>query len=150
MAGAALELRANVKGADAVGRRLAEILRGVDDLTPLMDEIGAILVSSTQDRFERGRGPDGAAWLPSQRVLSEGGQTLVDPGILLASITPVPGNDQVEVGSNMVYAGIHQFGGEAGRRGATKLPARPYLGIGFGDAAEIEAAAADYLKGLAQ
>tara|TARA_R110000787_G_scaffold168855_6_gene281575 strand:- start:5847 stop:6299 length:453 start_codon:yes stop_codon:yes gene_type:complete len=150
MTGAAVEINANVKGTEVVERRLAKMLRGVEDLEPLMDEIGGILVASTQHNFERGRAPDGTAWLPSERATNEGGQTLIDSGILLTSITHNADRDSVEVGSNMVYAGIHQFGGAAGRNGATKLPARPYLGISTGDAFEIEAAAEDYLAELAR
>ena len=150
MAGAALEINTKIRGTQGIERRLAKMLRGVEDLEPLMDEIGGILVASTQHNFERGRAPDGTAWLPSERALNEGGQTLIDSGILLASITHSADRDRVEVGSNMVYAGIHQFGGAAGRNGATKLPPRPYLGISTGDAFEIEAAAEDYLAELAQ
>ena len=35
----------------------------------------------------------------------------------------------VEVGSNVVYAAIHQFGGRAGKGRRARVPARPYLGI---------------------
>lgn len=148
MAGAAIEIRATTIGTSAVERRLSEVLRGVEDLEPLMDEIGAMMVTSTQNRFEHGKGPDGTAWVPSERVLAEGGQTLVDKGILLSSLTHSADADSVEWGSGMVYAGIHQFGGETGRGGATKLPARPYLGIDIGDELAIEDATRDYLAEL--
>ncbi len=148
MAGAALEIRAGVHGVHAIERKLNDIIAGVEDAEPLFDEIGGIMVASTQHNFESGRSPDGTAWIPSERVLAEGGQTLVDKGILLGSITHNAGPDFVEWGSNMVYAGIHQFGGEAGRGGATKLPKREYLGISAGDEFAIEAAAQDYLGGL--
>ncbi len=150
MAGAAFQLRTDLEGSEAVQKRLTKMLRGVDNLFPLMDEIGGIMVASTQDNFERGRAPDGTAWLPSERALDQGGQTLVDQGILLGSQTHSADHDSVEWGSNMVYAGIQQFGGDTGRNRATKLPARPYLGISTGDAAEIESAAEDYLGELAR
>ena len=36
-----------------------------------------------------------------------------------------------KIGSDLVYAAIHHFGGETGRRGHRfTLPARPVLGIG--------------------
>ncbi|PIW30411.1 MAG: phage virion morphogenesis protein [Rhodospirillales bacterium CG15_BIG_FIL_POST_REV_8_21_14_020_66_15] len=150
MAGAAIEIRANIRGTEAIQRRLAKMLSGVSNLEPLMDEIGGIMVASTQHNFETGRAPDGTAWIPSQRALAEGGQTLIHHGILLSSITHQANKDSVEWGSGTVYAGIHQLGGRAGRRGATKLPARPYLGISAGDERAIEAAIADYLGGLVQ
>lgn len=148
MTGAAIEIKASIHGADDINRRLFAMLRGVENREPLMDEIGAALVTSTQFRFEDQQGPDGLAWVPSERALAENGQTLVDKGLLLASITHLPGNDQVEVGSNMVYAGIHQFGGRAGRGHKVDMPARPYLGISFEDETEIDTIVHDYLAGL--
>jgi len=148
MAGAALEIRSSVHGVHAIERKLNGIIAGVEDAEPLFDEIGGIMVASTQHNFESGKSPDGVAWIPSERALAEGGQTLIDKGILLSSITHDAGPDYAEWGSNLVYAGIHQFGGETGRGGATKLPAREYLGIGIGDEFAIVAAAEDYLGEL--
>lgn len=54
-------------------------------------------------------------------------------GHLKNSIHRVAGRDQVEVGSNLVYARIHQFGGQAGRGRKVTIPPRPFLGIDDGD-----------------
>ena len=96
-----------------------------------MDQIGRYLVVSTLRRFERERAPDGSPWLKSARALAEGGQTLTDTGRLRGSIahTVTDGGRAVEVGSNVLYAAIHQFGGRAGKGLRAKIPARPYLGI---------------------
>ncbi len=147
---AALDIRANVRGTKNIERKLDKMLDGVTNLEPLMDEIGGIMVASTQDNFENSRGPDGTAWTPSNRVTKNGGQTLIDSEILFDSITHNPTKDSVEWGSGMIYAGIQNDGGNAGRGGATKLPARTYLGINVGDEQEIEAAASKYLGGLLQ
>lgn len=145
MSGAVLHIDASELG--DVGRRLDRLASRVSNMTPVMDEIGSMLVTSTQDRFETGKGPDGDDWLRSIRVAEAQGnaQTLVDSGRLRDSITHEPGNDQVEIGSNVVYAAIHQFGGEAGRGKAVTLPARPYLGLSAEDKSEIEAIIDDYL-----
>lgn len=150
MTGAAFDIRADMRGTDRISRRLQKILRGVENKTDLMDEIGGLMVASTIDRFENSKSPDGISWVPSERALDESGKTLIDKGLLMGSITHIPGNDQVEVGSNLVYAGIHQFGGSAGRNGSTEIPARPYLGISIGDEFAIEEAAQDYLQDLMQ
>lgn len=147
---AALSIRADLRGTKEIERKLGKMLDGVSNLEPLMDEIGGIMVASTQDNFENSRGPDGTAWIPSKRARDEGGKTLIDFGILFSTVTHNATNDSVEWGSGMVYAGIHNFGGNAGRSGSTKLPARPYLGISVSDEQEIEAAATDYLGGLLQ
>lgn len=117
------------------------------DLSEPLEDIGASLVSSTLGRFEQGRGPDGVAWRPSRRAIDQGGQTLIDSGLLRSSIVYEAGSDQVRVGSNRVYAAIHQEGGQAGRGGKTRLPARPYLGVNDDDRDEIRAIVDDWIAG---
>ena len=143
--------RAQLGGASAVLDRLSKALR---DLTHVMDAIGAYAVSSTQRRFETKIAPDGTPWKPSIRVLLFGGETMKLSGQLKASIAHAPGRDQVEIGSNKVYAGIQQLGGTIHARNADNLtfrigprwiskpsvtiPARPFLGLDDRDRAEIE------------
>lgn len=140
---------------------LAQLARRGEDLTPAMDEIGSMLVTSTQMRFEQGEDPDGAPWPPSLRAIIEGGQTLIDSGRLRDSITHQAGPDHVDVGSNVIYAAIHQLGGrveakskpflvfELGGRTiftkAVNIPARPYLGVSEGDRQEIVEILRDHL-----
>ena len=113
-------------------RRLIAVL---DRPRAEMAEIGSLLESSTLYRFEREREPSGKPWLASARAVAEGGQTLTDSGRLRASITHnvTDGGRAVEVGSNLIYAAIHQFGGQAGRGRKVTIPARPFLGIGRRD-----------------
>ena len=113
---------------DGALARLAAVLSHPDDI---MDRIGRYLVASTYRRFERERAPDGTPWLKSARAVAEGNRTLTDTGRLRGSIvhTLTDGGHGVEVGSNVVYAAIHQFGGLAGRGRRSRFPARPYLGI---------------------
>ena len=113
---------------DGVLAHLAAALSHHDDI---MDAIGKYLVASTHRRFERERAPDGTPWLRSARAIAEGGRTLTDTGRLRGSITHTvtDGGRAVEVGSSVVYAAIHQFGGRAGRERRARIPARPYLGV---------------------
>lgn len=134
----------------------------------LREEIGEIIVSSTLDRFETGRGPDDEAWEPSYRALIEGGQTLVNHGHLRSSIHYVIRGRSILVGSNLIYAGVHQGGAEInakssrglvfplpGRRGANQtefrrvmsvtIPARPFLGVNSADSRNIQDAVEDHL-----
>jgi phage virion morphogenesis protein len=104
--------------------------------------IGEAIVSETRLNFEKQQGPDGTPWPPikpetiaarSKRKKAPSGsaKTLIDHGHLSDSITYKVGDggNSVEVGSNMEYAAIHQFGGDTGRNGANKIEARPYLGL---------------------
>ena len=110
------------------------------------------------ERFRRGVGPDGQAWPVSQRAEEEGGQTLVDTGRLRESIVHEAGPSRVTVGTNVLYARIHQLGGTIRPKTTDRLrfrlangqfvavrsvtlPARPFLGIGAEDRHDIEAIA---------
>jgi len=52
----------------------------------------------------------------------------------------------LSVGTNKVYAAIHQFGGDAGRNKKVKIPARPYLKLGNKELNTINEAISEYLK----
>ena len=113
-----------------------------------MEEIGEMLTSSTVERFDTSTAPDGTPWPVSQRAEREGGKTLVDTGRMRGSIGYEASPDQVVVGSNLVYARIHQLGGETGRGHTVTLPERPYLGISEDDIKEARAILADHLVGI--
>jgi len=123
----------------ALDAGLSRMAGALANPSAVMDEVGRYLVASTLRRFERERAPDGSPWLKSARALAEGGRTLTDTGRLRGSIahTVSDGGRAVEVGSNVVYAAIHQFGGRAGKGRRVRLPARPYLGIDDRDRTEI-------------
>lgn len=144
-----------------------------DDLTPVMDEIGAALVASTLLRFEDGQGPGGVPWKKSRRAEEQGGQTLVDTGLLRQSITHQPGPRGVDVGTPDKRAAIHQFGGRIEAKTARGLrfnlpwevkpgddgwrivksvtmPARPFIGVDQDDAREVVAIVADHIARAAE
>ena len=117
---------------------IGRLLDALANPRPALDEIGSRLAASTLERFRSERAPDGTPWQQSLRALVQGGQTLQDTGRLRDSIQHVVRGDGVDIGSNVVYAAIHQFGGKAGKGHAVALPPRPYLGIDDRDAAAIE------------
>lgn len=120
----------------------------------LLENIGEALVSNTVKRFEEEKAPDGTKWKQSQRAMEEGGQTLSDTGLLKKSVTCKVADDKsVQVGSNSVYAKIHQFGGtirpvkaknltfqkRSGQFVSKKevtIPARPFIDISEEDKKE--------------
>ncbi|NBC34906.1 MAG: phage virion morphogenesis protein [Alphaproteobacteria bacterium] len=132
--------------AEDARQALAGLATRLTALQPAMTGIGAALEGLVRDRFETGRGPDGRPWPPSRRARAEGGATLVDSGRLRNSIAARPGADSVSVGTDVIYAAIHQTGGTIVPRQADKLvfttfdgrtvaadrvdiPARPFLGM---------------------
>ena len=123
----------------ALRETIKRLIGAIANPRKAMDQIGSHLVAATIYRFERERAPDGKPWRKSIRALAEGGQTLTDTSRLRDSITHNVAADgrSVDVGSNVVYAAIHQFGGQAGKGRKVTLPPRPYLGIDEGNRAAI-------------
>lgn len=123
------------------------------DRRVLLDEIGEQVLSWTLWNFDAEQAPDGEKWKASARAKAEGGKTLQDKGHLRDSYTYLVdiAGEYTEIGSNMVYAAIHHFGGKTkphvikarkakalafGGRFAKKvnhpgseMPARPALGL---------------------
>ena len=143
MAGASFTVEIDDRAVKAALNRLARAGR---DMRPMFDEIGGLIETATLLRFERGESPEGVPWKPSRRALRQGGKTLVDTGRLRDSITRQATRDSVVVGTNVIYAAIHQFGGKTGRGLAVDMPARPYLGVSEDDRRGINEIAADFIE----
>ena len=136
--------------------RIMSALRELGDPSlraEVMEDIGSYGVTSTQQRFLEQKSPDGEGWEKSSRAKSKGGQTLRDRGNLFDSLTYSADSNSVAWGTNLIYAAIHQYGGEIKAKNGGKLkfkvgghfvqvdkvdmPARPYLGLTDEDEAEI-------------
>lgn len=157
---ATLELR--LRGDGAFEAALGGLVRGFDNLEPLMEIFGVYLESSTIERFDTETAPDGSAWQQSIRAKEEGGQTLTDSSQLRSSIHAEAANGSVRWGSNKIYARMMNDGGTIRAKGGGKLkfqlpgglgfrsveevtiPARPFLGINAEDEAELVALTEEY------
>lgn len=129
-------------------------------LKVLTRAIAGRLEASTHKRFERETDPEGKAWKKSKK---ESGKTLTVSGLLNQSISSAYDEKQAVVGTNLVYAAIHQFGGvikpKAKRalcfniNGQTvfarkvTMPARPFLGISDDDIDSVKDIVKRYLNG---
>ena len=130
-------------------RAIERDARRLADRKRLMATVGEALVSGATQRFVDEEDPQGKKWTPSQRAEREGGKTLTDTARLLRSLDYAATNDKVMVGagSNVKYASIHHFGGQAGRGQKTTIPARPYIGVSRVDMEEVRAILSDFLAG---
>lgn len=128
-----------------VVRLLERAKEQLKNLQPVMGEIGEIGRSSIEKNFAVGGRPE--KWKTSKRALAMGGQTLVDRSILKNSITKKAFETRAEIGTNVVYAAIHHFGGKAGRGRKVTIPARPYLMIQDEDWPGIKKALMSYIVG---
>lgn len=142
---------------NAVQRALAGLVASALRLRDPLEEVGAALVTSTQQRFEREEDPEGEPWAElaestktrrvSKTAMRGGEHILRDRGHLFNSLTYLATDTQVEVGSNRVYAAIHQLGGTADMApGPAAVPARPFLGISGEDEREIAEILLDHLQ----
>lgn len=129
-----------------------------DKRREMMLGIGEVLISGTQKRFQDEKAPDGTPWIKSQGP----GKTMSKTKRLERSIDSAATEDQVMVGSNLVYARIRQKGGTIRPKNKKFLrfpgpdgqpvfvkevtqPARPYLGVSDDDLEEVRAFIAEYL-----
>lgn len=159
MAGVRMELT----GAEETLGFLGETIAKMDDARGLFDAIGMSLVTSTQHRFETESDPEGNPWPASLRKLTVGGRTLTDTAALVQSISHEATDRSVAVGTNLIYAAIHQTGGTIKARTSkglrfrgpgnggwvtkqeVEIPRRAFLGLEDDDEAEIRALCADWL-----
>ncbi|WP_300288817.1 phage virion morphogenesis protein [uncultured Desulfovibrio sp.] len=160
MSGATLTLRYEDADLQRLAKRLQRALAKADR-KPLLHLIAGALRESAILRFHQGKAPDGSHWKKSRRALETGGQTLILEGRLRDSLAAIVGAKRLEVGTNVEYGGIHQFGGVIrpknrralnvpgiGPRASVTLPARPYLGISADDEAEIKDITETWLRKL--
>lgn len=125
--------------------------------------IGALLESTTLERFDTNIGPDGQAWVPSLRARLASGKTLVDKGHLRDSVHYELDGDAVEIGSAYISAGVHQFGATITAKGggplkfkladgsfrsvaSVTIPARPFVGLSAEDADLVIGVAGDAIS----
>ncbi|MGA1856925.1 phage virion morphogenesis protein [Azospirillum sp. 11R-A] len=145
---------------DRIQAALGRLTAATGDLTAAFDDIGAALVTSTLRRFETETDPTGRPWRPLsiETIIGRIGsraktftlkgdlrkpaaryvaalKILQHRGHLKGGIHHRATQDGVEVGSDRIYARIHQFGGKAGRGKKVTIPPRPFLGIDRDDEA---------------
>ncbi|HWO99183.1 MAG TPA: phage virion morphogenesis protein [Methylococcus sp.] len=125
---------------------LNQLADQVENLRPVLADIGEYLIQSTKSRFATGTAPDGSPWARNSEVtigryldryrgsrkkdgsLSKRGQAraaakkplIGETKRLSGEIAPRVGPDTVEVGSALEYAAVQQFGARRGAFGRTR------------------------------
>ncbi|OYU38614.1 MAG: phage virion morphogenesis protein [Pseudorhodobacter sp. PARRP1] len=146
---------------DQITATLSRALAQMGDLTPLMDDIGEILVVSVKERFKAGESPDGVKWAAKSPVtLAKYGarksnrvdsRPLFGPsGMLSSQFFPETSPTHVSIGSSRVYAAMMQFGGTKAQFPHLwgNIPARPFFGFSEQDRANILEQTEDWLSGV--
>jgi phage virion morphogenesis protein len=100
---------------------IARIISVADDPSVIMRNIAGYVLFSTQMRFESETGPDGKKWAPlsprTAKARVRGRQRgtahiLRQSNRLYQSLTAASDATTAQVGTNVEYAAIHQFGGD--------------------------------------
>ncbi|PVX80045.1 phage virion morphogenesis protein [Paraburkholderia unamae] len=175
---------------------LDRLVAAVADASPVMREISDIMWDAVEENFAQQGRPRWLGLKPSTLQQRVGGQLgkgrgvlksgawslqigqrvarslkiLQASGRLASSITPAYDATSARVGTNVVYAAIHQFGGQTRahvirpknakalhfggifakqvNHPGSKIPARPFLAITPSDGVAIEEAMANYLRNV--
>ncbi|OAV05906.1 phage virion morphogenesis protein [Moraxella catarrhalis] len=120
---------------------LSRLLQNAQNSQPIMRGLAAELETMTSDNFDS-ESFGGQAWV---RKAFGGGKTLTDTGELRDSITSSASSTTAAIGTNLVYARIHHFGGTIqaknkpylafatpngfARVKSVDLPSRPFLPV---------------------
>lgn len=147
--GLAFDMRVDLSGIDRLQERLRKLSN--PELDELLESVAGEVESQSRRRIgEERRSPEGEAWEPwSERYAKKrkgGHQLLQSEGHLLDSIQYSVGVHSATVGSNLIYAAIHQHGGEG--VGRPWLPARPYLGISQENQDDIVSVIDDFIDAV--
>lgn len=92
-------------------RGLGELISRIEHRQPLMREMAAAMHDAVEENFAQQGRPAWAGWSPRYAKKRQGGKILQKSGRLAASISEYSDNDSATVGTNVVYARIHQEGG---------------------------------------
>lgn len=143
---------------------LSGLVDAINDPSPLLAELGEYGLRSTRARFKTQTAPDGTAWAALQpwyqmEKRRNKNRILALNGYLRGQMTwQLVGDRTVEIGSNLPYAAVHQFGATIKPRAAKVLmfrghvaksvtiPARPYLGLSDEDRSEIVGRTLEWLQ----
>ncbi|MDD5249650.1 MAG: phage virion morphogenesis protein [Rhodocyclaceae bacterium] len=119
---------------EAVNAVLGRLVELGADTSMATRPISEDLMAAVEDKFARELGPEGP-WqdlADSTKKAREKrgtwpGKKLQETTRLLSSIQPFYDASEAVVGTNVIYAMIQNWGGQAGRNHATTIPAREYF-----------------------
>ena len=107
MAGTEVTITSNVNLVQDIGSKIS-------DAQPMMEKIGSRSVGLIQQDIKMGREPNGTPMIPDSSLTKEvkrGSSPLRDTGELMNSFSYQASAKDVAIGTNVIYASIHQEGG---------------------------------------
>ena len=104
-----------------VQNQLKRLEDGVESRSMLMRRLSETMHTAVKLNFKDAGRPK---WLG---LKYRAGKPLTDTGRLKDSFSTMYDNDTALVGTNIIYAAIHNFGGQAGRNRKVTIPQREFL-----------------------
>ena len=111
--------KVDIEGLDELNKKLEDMELRASNLYPALNAAGYIIARSVRKNIrQQGRPP----WnRPSRRVQATGGKTLIKTSRLLKSIWHKVMGNIAYIGTNLIYAPIHHYGG------VIRAKSAPYL-----------------------
>ncbi|WP_175947507.1 phage virion morphogenesis protein [Burkholderia pyrrocinia] len=179
------------------GATLDRVVRAMADATPVMSEISGIMADAVEENFAqegrpkwlglapstlagrvghelrpgRGKFKSGAWSIQLGQRVARSLKILQRSGRLASSIMPSFDATSAQVGTNLIYAAIQNFGGQTKphtivpknakalhfggifakkvNHPGSKIPARPFMTMADADGVQIESVVANYLRRVA-
>ena len=125
-----------------VQNQLERLGAGVENRHLLMRRLSETMHGAVRKNFRAGGRPK---WLG---LKYRNGRPLADTGMLRNSFSTLSDNDTALVGTNLVYAAIHNFGGMAGRNRKVRIPQREFMVLTNDDKQDLVGDVQDYFANL--
>lgn len=125
-----------------IQNQLKRLEDGVENRYLLMRRLSETMHTAVKLNFRYAGRPE---WLG---LKYRAGKPLTDTGRLKDSFSTLSDNDTALVGTNIVYAAIHNFGGMAGRNRKVRIPQREFLTLTDDDKQALMDDVQDYFSGL--
>ena len=116
------------------------------NMATLLDNVGSLVETQSQDRFESKTDVEGKQWQewsPKYKKSERGIDILRNTQRLFGSINYQVKGNKVEVGSNVEYSAVHNYGYEK-----QNIPKRSFLGISKDNEQDIDNLVAVYIEDL--
>ena len=125
-----------------VQNQLKRLEDGVENRSMLMRRLSETMHTAVKLNFRYAGRPK---WLG---LKYRAGKPLTDTGRLKDSFSTMYDNDTALVGTNIIYAAIHNFGGQAGRNRKVRIPQREFLTLTDDDKQALMDDVQDYFSDL--
>ena len=125
-----------------IQNQLKRLEDGVENRYMLMRRLSETMHTAVKLNFRYAGRPK---WLG---LKYRAGKPLTDTGRLKDSFSTMYDNDTALVGTNIIYAAIHNFGGQAGRNRKVRIPQREFLTLTDDDKQALMDDVQDYFSGL--